>query len=204
MDRRAGGRRVGGGNLAARVTDLEAGQATLLSAVSNIQIDINTLLSVVSDLQDAVEELQGGGGVSVSDDPVKWEGTHTWQTDTGPGSGKTIKTFSVDLPSGAGLTTVLSIPVPNNSGLFLNTWASGALLPPISGGFGMTRAAATVNNLGGTLTLGEEDIAPDEGGDQGIDLSYGVSGTNLDLQIDNGGAPIRITGWVEYTSVSFP
>ena len=68
----------------------------------------------------------------------------------------------------------------------------------------MTRAAATVNNLGGTLTLGEEDSAQDEGGDQGIDLSYGVSGTNIDLQIDNGGEPIRITGWVEYTSVSFP
>ena len=147
-----------------------------------------------------------GGGVSEASDPVNWTGTHTWKTDAGPGSGVTRKTFSNSVAAGSEVT-LISIPVPDNSMLFLNTWV-GLVEEESLDNSGFSRWMSLAQNVGGTVTVGLdfEDVQNDEAGGIGIDVVFepNTSEPKVDVKVTNGGSPFNYTGWIEYSSVPIP
>lgn len=106
------------------------------------------------------------GDVSESDDPVNWTGTHSWKTHTGTGPGRTLKTFATTIPA-QDSSTVISIPVPDNSVMFLLVWAAGIQTSGLSvnsfpEGIG---SAAVFFNLGGFVDGDNTDSPIEEIGD---------------------------------------
>ena len=155
-----------------------------------------------------------GGGVSESSDP-DWTGTHTWQTDTGPGSGKTLETFSTTTVTNDSEVTLISIPVPDDSMLFLNIWVGQVSADSlVDSGFarylGLAQKVGGVGGVGGTVTvgLGFEDLTNDEAGDRGIDVDFVPNNASdpkvVDVKVTNARLSFNYTGWIEYTSVSIP
>ena len=153
----------------------------------------------------------GDGGVEEDTNSVNWTGIHTWKTESpsNPGSGATLKTFSTTMSAGT-TATLVSIPVPNNTGMLIAVRIGGILGVGFEneGSTGVLLGVTGVSNIEGTLVIvGLETLEFDiERNDLDVDeVSIVVNGTNLELRVENPGLePQTIMGWVQYTSAPIP
>ena len=147
----------------------------------------------------------GGGGGVASDDTVTWTGTHTWKTDAGPGSGKTLETFSTTIPPGAGSQVLLtSISVPNNTGLLIHAWG---VQVTSSGQMGTADYIGVVTNVGGVVEENDNTETFEPSGDlTPNDYIIEPNGSSIDVSLQNSSPAdtVATAGWIEYFSVPLP
>lgn len=147
----------------------------------------------------------GGGGVEEDTDPVNWTGTHNWKTDAGNGTGKTLKTFDALAPA-QDSSTVFSLPVPNDSMMFIKILAIG--MDPLNLTFTPVgyEHAMVIWNVGGLIDGDTGDSLQEIAGIGSTDqFDFNPNGGNVDVFFENNdSSPHKLVGWVEYTSILIP